>query len=380
MSPIKFSPIKEVISSNFQSKTDHPFQEIIQDIANQSVTSKTMLKLEQVHDSLCHNPHTLQYSASKALRWKLGCYSSEKADNNLYLANSSIAQIDLFKLLIEELPHVAFAQQIVNDMIVNMCLAHKHVVLLDIGIGTAHQCSKIIQQLAEKSSTLKEITIIGIEPSAKSLVAAQKKLQGIETAISLNFHQINNCVENISAKTWANLAKQYQHQNVVINASFALHHIKNNEQHPNIREDIFHFLHDLHPLAVFLSEPNSNHLETSFIQRFENCLYHFNLVFKLINELAISGDEKRALKLFFGREIKDIIGNPEELRSERHELATTWIDRLHKANFQLQDNFANYLPQSADFIDIRSTREQFLSFEYQQESLVAVMHAIPARF
>jgi GRAS domain family len=163
----------------------------------------------------------------------------------------------------------------------------------------------------------------------------------------------------------------------LINASFALHHIKNNEQHPNIREDIFHFLHDFHPLAIFLSEPNSNHLDVNFVSRFENCLHHFDLVFKLINTLTISGDEKRALKLFFGREINDIIGNPEELRSERHELANTWVDRLCKANFRLQDSFASYLPKSSNFINIRSISEQFLSFEYQQESLVTVMCATP---
>jgi GRAS domain family len=364
-----------------QIKIAHPFQEIVRDIAQQNVTSQTTMQMEQAYDSVRLYPHHINHIVSKALQWQLGYSAAETVDENLYLANSDIAQIDLFKLLIEELPHVAFAQNVVNDIIIDVCSAHQHIVLIDIGIGTAHQCSTIIRQLAQKSSLIQGITIIGIEPSVESLVAANERLQEVqkETGISLKFHPISDCIENISASTWASLAQQYRHQNIVINASFALHHIKNNEQHPNIREDIFQFLYNFDPIALLLSEPNSDHLNPDFGQRFENCLYHFDLVFKLIDELIISGDEKRALKLFFGREIKDIIGKQEEFRSERHELATTWVNRLQNANFQLQADYSAYLPPTADFISIRSTPEQFLSFEYQQESLVAVMYAVPAR-
>ncbi len=373
-------PIQSVLRS-LPAKIDHPFQEIVQDINDQKVTAQTRQRLAQIHEILQYYPQTIYYTVSKALQWKIGQDSSEELDENLYLAHNNIAQIDLFRLLIEELPQVALAQQVVNKIIVDICLPYEQVVLIDIGIGTADQCRTIIRQLAQKSTEIKEITIVGIEPAAESLVVAQECLHQLqqETGIRINFQPINACVEDISIDTWHSLAAQYQHQKVVINASFALHHLKNNTQHPNIRADIFKFLYNLQPLALLLSEPNSDHLHPDFAQRFENCLYHFKLVFQLIDELEISGDEKRALKLFFGREIKDIIGNQEAQRSERHELATTWVDRLQQANFKLQDDFSRYLPPTADFMDIRSTADQFLSFEYQQASLVAVMCAVPAQ-
>jgi GRAS domain family len=374
-------PISSVLSRSLPSKTDHPFQKIVQAIAHQQITADTGQQLKQIHDVLQYYPHTIYYAVSKALQWKIGQDSSAKLDENLYLADSNIAQIDLFRLLIEELPHVAWAQDVVNKMIVDICLPYEQVVLIDIGIGTAHQCGEIIRQLAKKSTILKEITIVGIEPATDSLVIAQDRLHKLqqETGVRLNFQPISACVEDISIDTWQSLAEQCQHQKVVINASFALHHLKNNPQHPNIRTDIFKFLYNFQPLALLLSEPNSDHLNPDFAQRLENCLYHFNLVFQLINDLAISEDEKRALKLFFSREIKDIIGNQEARRSERHELATTWVDRLQQANFKLQDDFSRYLPTAVDLIDIRSTADQFLSFEYQQASLVAVMCATPAQ-
>ncbi len=380
MNQLKTAPDQQVISRTAPAKSSYLFQEIVQDIAEENVTPQTILQLKKIHNTFQLQPHTLSNIVSKALQWQLGS-ADEKIDRNLYLAKDGIAQIDLFRLLIEELPHVAFAQNIVNKIIVDVCATHQQVVLLDIGIGTGLQCSTIIRELAQKSSSLQEITIVGIEPSADSLVAATKRFQELqkEIGIRLIFHPIHGCAEDISSTDWTSLIDQYKHQNVVINASFALHHIKNNAQHPNMRADIFRLLYDFQPLAVLISEPNSDHLNENFAQRFENCFRHFNFVFQLINELAISGDEKRALKLFFGREIRDIIGNQEELRSERHELATTWIDRLRQANFQLQDSYQSYLPTSTDFIGIRPTNEQFLSFEYQQESLVAVMYAVPAQ-
>jgi hypothetical protein len=374
------SQLAAVSDRHVISQSIHPFQGIVQDIASGNVNPQTMRQLEEIHDVFQLQPHTLNHIVSKALQWRLGT-ENEKIDDNLYLAKSGIAQIDLFRLLIEELPHVAFAQNIVNKIIVDVCAPHQRVVLLDIGIGTGLQCSTIIRELAQKSSLLQEITIVGIEPSAESLVAATKRFQELQTEIGmrLNFHPICGCAEDISIPDWTSLIDQYRHQNVVINASFALHHIKNNAQHPDMRTDIFRLLYDFQPLAVLISEPNSDHLDENFAQRFENCFHHFNFVFQLINKLAISGDEKRALKLFFGREIRDIIGNHEELRSERHELATTWIDRLRKANFQLQHNYTPYLPAANEFIGIKATSAQFLSFEYQQESLVAVMYAVPAK-
>lgn len=375
------APSRPIIDHSLPSKIDHPFKQIVHAISHQKITDDTRQNLNQIHNVLKYYPHTIYYTVSKALQWKIAQDSLETLDENLYLANSNIAQIDLFRLLIEELPHVALAQNVVNNMIVDICSCHEQIVLIDIGIGTADQCSAIIRQLARKSTVLKEITIVGIEPATDSLVVAKDRFQKLqqETNIRLNFQPISACVEDISIDTWQSLAEQYRHQKVVINASFALHHMKNNAQHPNIRADIFKFLYDFQPLALLLSEPNSDHLNSDFAQRFENCLYHFNLVFQLIDELAISGDEKRALKLFFGREIKDIIGNQEPLRSERHELATTWIDRLQQANFQLQGDFSGNLPPTVDYIDIRSTDEQFLSFDYQQAGLVAVMCAIPAQ-
>jgi GRAS domain family len=357
----------------------HPFRSIVQDIADGAVTSQTLLKLEEIHNTLSNDPQTLQYIFSEALQWQLGCYASAKVDDNLYLAKSDVAQIDLFKLLIEELPHVAFAQNIVNDIIVDVCSSHQHVTLVDIGIGTAQQCCTIIRKLAQTSSVLNEITIVGIEPSAESLVAAKQQLQSMqeETGICLNFHPINHCVEDIPVSSWHKLAAQYHNQNVVVNASFALHHLKDNQYHSNIRESIFRFIYAFQPIAFLLSEPNSDHLNRNFEKRFENCWHHFSLVFQLINELRISDNEKSALKLFFGREIKDIIGNSDALRSERHELATTWVDRLQKADFQLQSDLSSDFSSSSDFITIKTTQEKFHSFEYQQESLVAVMYAKP---
>jgi hypothetical protein len=95
-------------------------------------------------------------------------------------------------------------------------------------------------------------------------------------------------------------------------------------------------LHALHPRSLVLSEPDVDHLEPRFLARFRHCVAHFGAAFQLLDETPMAQAERDALKVgFFGREIVDVLGTPELLRSERHERAASWVQRLRSAGFAL---------------------------------------------
>ena len=91
--------------------------------------------------------------------------------------------------------------------------------------------------------------------------------------------------------------------------------------------------------------------------------------------MSIDKQERTALKLFFGREIDDIIGNQFQERYERHEPADMWIYRLKKAGFSITNHFE--LPDKIDSNHIRIAYNDkgFLGFTHENETILAIIHA-----
>jgi hypothetical protein len=132
----------------------------------------------------------------------------------------------------------------------------------------------------------------------------------------------------------------------------------------------------LHPQQFLLTEPNIDHFEPDFHKRFQNCYRHFYHVFAVIDKLDIAKDERNGLKLFFGREIDDIIGKQFQDRYERHEPADMWLWRLRKAGFAVSERFV--LPEAlhqTKAISARWQEQGYLGFSHADETVLALIYA-----
>jgi len=125
---------------------------------------------------------------------------------------------------------------------------------------------------------------------------------------------------------------------IYANASFALHHIQSESQ----RKVVFEMLKDLEMNALVVSEPNSDHYEPSYSKRFQNCVNHYGALFRIIDTLLITATEKAALKLFFSREIDDVLGHTEAARVEKHYATEQWVQMFEETGFQLQKRPATF--------------------------------------
>ena len=284
------------------------------------------------------NPDSLfTYTLAKAMRKHI---SGEQSQEHIYLQRFDIPQIRLFELLIQQFPLANLSQQCTNTLLIDALAQHTHPVLMDIGIGTGFQVATIIEGLTNKSDCkVVHLTIVGIEPFADALEKAELTINRVATQAPFSVSLVTKVafIEQLSLGELASLLPVEQ-DGVYANASFALHHIRQATQ----RKAVFETLKALPVKALALSEPNSDHYEINYLKRFQNCVHHYGILFELIDKLPVTATEKAALKLFFSREIDDVLGNTEAVRVEKHYATGQWIQLFAETGFQLQKRSATF--------------------------------------
>ncbi len=293
-------------------------------------------------------------------------FSSDKMEN-IYEKQYDVSQIQLFDILINKFPFVKYSQQIINEAIVAEIGKHERVTLIDIGIGLGTQMMNVLEK-AKSLPNLKAITLVGIEPFTDALSQATARFNAVKADLPFELNYIP-VAEYVEQADFASLCPSSQP--VIVNASLALHHIQTSEK----RNQVMDAIHSINPVAFFLIEPNVDHFEPDFEKRFHNCFGHFYAIFRLIDTLDITSNEKSALKLFFGREIEDILGKQEADRFEKHEPAVKFIDRLHGSGFITSPEHFTIPVSEVSGVSIRQHSEGFVGFTYDNETVLALICA-----
>jgi hypothetical protein len=292
---------------------------------------------------------------------------SESISNHIYLNKSETPQIELFRILIEKFPFVKHSQAMVNRRILDAIGTHSEITLIDIGIGQGIQVLRLLQDAAN-ITTLSKVRVIGIEPFADALEDSRQRIEAFAETSSINitFEGICAFAEDFDFSILAGGQTP-----VIVNASLALHHIRTQED----REKTLKGIRSLNPAALLLIEPNSDHFQDEYFRRYQSCYNHYYNLFCVIDQLEIAEEDKNTLKLFFGREINDVLGNEDAQRFEKHEPAIGWLDKLHRTGFNIcSDTMA--LPPSGEYgVEIRQHEEGFVGFTFGNETILAVICA-----
>lgn len=300
----------------------------------------------------------------KALNKKI---HSEFIGENIYLGKYEISQIQLFNILIEKFPFVKFSQHIANSAIIEEMQGCEEVTLVDIGIGQGTQILHIIG-MAKELPRLRKLQIVGIEPFGDALKKAEETILAFngQAPFQIEFTAINEVAEKVDFAAIETSGK------IIVNASLALHHI----QSDRLRSETIARVKEMQPGAFLLIEPNVDHYEPNFHRRFQNCYRHFHHLFQVIDRIGQIGTaDKNALKLFFGREIEDIIGKDDKDRFEKHEPASQWIDRLKASDFTIKSDLLKAPVEAGCGVEISYRPEGFLGFSHGDETVLAVICA-----
>jgi hypothetical protein len=323
-------------------------------------------------DDGAHGDDLQYYLFASALSKRLE--SDKSAEINLYLRQFEKTQISLFNLLAQHLPTVALAGPLANEVLAGYVGGQDEVTLLDVGIGSGRQEVALLYLLANQHRLPRKLNVIAIEPDAGSLLEAGASLADAAgmLGVELDFHPVHKVVEELDDEDWRTFAS-FGAPLVVLGA-FAVHHVRSRPGE-RARDDLFRRLRALEPDAVVLCEPSSNHDSPSLLERFEASWHHFGLTFRIIDGLDVEDREKSAMKMFFAREIEDILANADETRCERHEPVDAWVRRFREAGFIPCADWGimGALPGSGP---VRvAARDGYLGLEYGDETLVAIICA-----
>jgi catechol 2,3-dioxygenase-like lactoylglutathione lyase family enzyme len=293
---------------------------------------------------------------------------------NLYLRRFELPQISLFNLLGERLPLVSVAREIANDWVCELLAGHEEATLFDVGLGTGRQEVALLRRLKATGAAPRRLTLVGLEPDVDSLAQAETVLTATarELGFTLRFRSIPKVVEALDEGEWKALRDCPGPR--VVHAAFALHHIAAGVD----RREFFHRLRALEPAGVVLCEPNSNHDTSSLSQRFHNVWRHLFHVFALVDELGLPRRERNGIKLFFGRELEDILGVVEDSqRYERHERTETWLGRLREAGFHPEGRARGLERSSQHPALVIREAPGVVGLGYREETIVSLLRAVP---
>jgi hypothetical protein len=324
-------------------------------------------------------PEDLHYLLfATAIARRLG---GEGTAGNPYLQpeDGGARQIDLFRLLMTHMPLASTADAVANTVLAGLLRGHEEATLLDVGIGQGRQMRGLLRLLAAEGALPRRLTLVGVDPSAASLGQAEASVAETarEVGATVRFVGRVSPVESLSGEVWA--ALRSVPRPLVANAAFALHHVAEVPGGSGeARDGVLRRLRALEPEALVLCEPHVDHHRAPVRERFLNAWNHFTRVFQLLDTLDVPREERAAIKRFFGREIEDVVGTVDEAaRCERHELASSWMERLRRAGFVPLEGLERVRPAAVHpAVSLRAERG-CVGICHGGDMLVAVLGARP---
>jgi hypothetical protein len=285
-------------------------------------------------------------------------------------------QINVFDLVLKAVPPVQALSQTALEIMKNLydtgVPSFTH---LNIGIGKGHLEVKMLQQLASSYHEKPDyIKIIGIDIDKESLEEAGRHIKKAAQDLFplttvLEYIPICGFAEKLDQSVW-NSIKNHGTELLGAVSAFTLHHLPT----ANDRSTVLHKISGCDPHLFLLIEPDVNHYSPDLTERLVNCYNLFGTIFKLVDKQKLEEREARAIKYkFFGREINDILGNQEDKRTEKHEKADIWAERLIDAGFNLH-KFAKSLDHPSMSM-VYEKENRFVTTEFEGIPMVAIMMA-----
>lgn len=291
-------------------------------------------------------------------------------------------QINVFDLVLRSVPPVQVvsvsALQVMKELYSSGLSSFTH---LNIGIGKGRFEMKLLQDLAQLSPKKmpKHVRIIGININNDSLRETGEAIRHLADTqfpdTTIEYVPIFAFAEAITAETW-DAIRDHSTDVLGVMSAFTLHHISTQEH----QQAVLNRISDCMPDLFVLLEPDVDHFTPNLAERVVNCWNLFGKIFELVDQKGLSETEVRAIKYtFFGREIEDILSNEENNRSEKHESAYRWAERLEKASFRMH----RLIPTEAmeplledESLEVaHNIKQKFLSTRYKNTPLVAMFTA-----
>ena len=298
------------------------------------------------------------------------------ASKNIYLDDFDVPQIVLFYKMLEAYPQVAASHVIANQFLMRALRGRDAITIFDIGIGKGKQVAGLLRSAAEQGVLPKRVHVVGLDPDPANVFDSGRLMEEIDSQVSgeIRYHPICALLEDLGSDQLYSIKRLSR--TLLVNSAYTMHHSAHAVGDVERRTGYFQLLRALEPRLLTLVEPSSDHDEEGLERRLHNCWTHFSTVFDLVDRSSIEPEHKFLVKRkFFGREIDNIFGVSDHLRSERHEPMESWLLRLAKAGFRTYP-YRDVQVDLPDYCDW-SLSEGVASLGYESVPLVGVFAVEP---
>jgi hypothetical protein len=296
---------------------------------------------------------------------------------NLYLREDELQHMGLYTLLREHVPMISMTHPLANELLLPQVSSQEQAVILEIGIGNGEQLADLIHLCGTRDAAPRRLVVAGLDLSAPSLANAQRNLSAAAArwGIDFKFIALNKQVEALTNEDWALLDSLEGTR--AVNATFALHHLRQDDTAPDVRDRLFQRLRRWRPRCMVIGETDAEFNTVPLPERTGNVYDYFLGTFHHIDALHIPEGDRLLLKLgMIAREIEDILGPNEEERCERYESGQHWRERLERAGFALTPPPASLTQGSNEAITITVDRG-YVTLHGAGMSLVTILCATP---
>jgi hypothetical protein len=305
-------------------------------------------------------------------------------ETNIYLRQYERSHIDLFNLLADSFPPIARTSAAANMITAQLITAAvlggaREITLLDLGIGGGRQISGLIRVLAERAAVPFGLTVIGVDPLARNLEQAGAGLTDLATALRIPFQfiPVRAAVEDLTLDDWIGF-RRFQGE-LFATATFSLHHVGRDGNGFSRKDGVLRNLKLIAPTALVLAEASGDFETDDLVSRFQASWMFYGACFDILDRMALPPDLRAAAKLFFARELEDILGCHSAHRCERFDTVTRWRERLRTAGFRahplLARSASRHIATGPDDLMTTIFQDGYVGFAHEGYLVTAVMCA-----
>ncbi|KAF6136480.1 hypothetical protein GIB67_035039 [Kingdonia uniflora] len=263
--------------------------------------------------------------------------------SNTFLSSSSSASFPVCLQALESsyfylnqvTPFVRFCHLTTNQAILEAVEGQQSIHIIDFDTMQGLQWPPLMQAIAERSDPLNPpfIRMTGTGHDMETLQRTGDRLQNFAQSMGLRFQFHPLLLLRGSTADLPSIITLLPHETLAVNCVFYMHKLLGEDSN-----DVNLFLQSIksmNPKIVTLAEREANHNNPNFMQRFIGALDHYTTLFDALETtLPPNSQERLAVeKVWFGREIVDIVSSEGEERRERHERFESWVDKFRSSGF-----------------------------------------------
>ncbi|KAL2495774.1 Scarecrow-like protein 18 [Forsythia ovata] len=236
-------------------------------------------------------------------------------------------------LLLNQLtPYIRFSQLTANQAILEATEGQQAIHILDFDIMHGVQWPPLMQAMAERFPP-PTLRITGTGSDLEVLRRTGDRLAKFAHSLGLRFQFhpliILNNEDPISVASAVLLLPD---ETLAVNCVHYLHRLLKDRDRLRL---FLHRIKAMNPKIFTMAEREANHNHPIFLQRFVEALDHYAAVFDSLEATLPPTSHERLTveKIWFGREIADIVAAEGESRKERHERFRSWKIMLRSSDF-----------------------------------------------